>query len=188
MLGFDGAQCIGGGQYEAIGSSFRGLAQMGLDLTESGFDGIEVGRVFGQKVEACLAPGDHGGDGGAFVAAEVIHHDGVTRPEGGSEALFGVGREHLGIDWSVDHHGREDAAPAHGGNQGGGLPSAVRDLGDEPLAASAATMGPRHVGLGPGLVDEDQLVGRQLRLLCAKRLPGPRDVRTVLLGGVQRFF
>jgi hypothetical protein len=43
----------------------------------------------------------------------------------------------------------------------------VWDLGDEPLAARTTAMGPRHVGLGPGLVDKDQLIGRQLRLPCA---------------------
>jgi hypothetical protein len=34
------------------------------------------------------------------------------------------------------------------------------DLGDQPPAASRATMGARHVGFGPGSVDEDQPVGK----------------------------
>jgi hypothetical protein len=49
-------------------------------------------------------------------------------------------------------------------------------------------MAARHVGLGPGLVDEDQLVGPQLRLPLAQGLACLCDVRTILLGGVQRFF
>lgn len=161
---------------------------MCLDLTESGLDGIEVRRILGQEVEACLALGDRGGDGRAFVATQIIHHDGFAWPEGRGEALFGVGGKHLGVDRPINHHGREHPAPAHGCDQGGGLPAAVRNLGDQPLAARATAMGPCHVGLGPGLVDEDQLVRRQFRLLCAQGLPGLRDVRAILLGGVQRFF
>jgi len=41
-----------------------------------------------------------------------------------------------------------------------GFPAAVRDLGDEPLAARAAATGPGHVGFGPGLVNEDQPIRR----------------------------
>jgi hypothetical protein len=41
--------------------------------------------------------------------------------------------------------------------------------GHEPLAAARAAMPPGHVGRGPGLVDEDQLLWLQLRLLRARR-------------------
>jgi hypothetical protein len=118
----------------------------------------------------------------------MIDHDNLAGPERGREALFGVGCEDLGVHGTVDHHGCEDLISSYGGDQGGGLPAAIWDLGDKPLAARAAAMGPRHVGLDPGLVDEDQLVDRQLRLPFAERLAGLRDVRPVLLGGVQRFF
>lgn len=114
-----------------------------------------------------MTVGDRVGDGWTFVAAEIVHHHGFARSEGGSEALFGIGREHLRVHRPIDHHGREDPAPAYGSDQGGGLPAAVRDLGDEPAAAPAATMGARHVGLGPGLIDEDQPVGMKLGLLRA---------------------
>ena len=135
-----------------------------------------------------MSLGNRFGDGCAFVTAEMIEHHDLTWPESRAEALLSVGFEDLSVHRTVDDHGREDLASADGGDQGGGLPAAVRDLGDKPLAARAAAMGPRHVGLGPGLVDEDQLVGRQLRLPCAQRLASLGDVRTILLGGVQRFF
>jgi hypothetical protein len=177
-----------GRRHEGFWSSACGLAQMRLDLSEGWLDGIEIGRVFRQELEAGVAVSDRFVDGRPLVTAEMIDHHDVTWPEGGAEALFGIGCEDLGVHRPVDHHRREDAAAAYGGDQGGGLPATMRDLGDEPLATRAAAMGPRHIGLGPGLVDEDQLVGRQLRLPVAQNLPSLCDVRPILLGGVQRFF
>lgn len=188
MLRFDLAESACGGRDECLGRSAGSLAQIRLDLPERWLDRVEIGGVFGQELEASVTVGNCFGDGCALVTAEMIDHHDLAWPERGSEALFSVGCEDLGVYGTVDHHGCEDLASADGGDQGGGLPAAVRDLGHKPLAARAAAMGPRHVGFDPGLVDEDQLVGRQLRLPFAMRLAGLRDVRPVLLGGVQRFF
>lgn len=160
MLRFDLAECACGRCDEPLGCSAGGLAQVCLDLPEGWLDGIEIGRVFGQELEAGVTLGNCLGNGWALVAAEMIEHHDFAWPERGSEALFGVGCEDLGVDRTVDDHGREDLASADGGDQGRGLPAAVRDLGEEALAAWTAAMGSRHVGLGPGLIDEDQLVGR----------------------------
>jgi hypothetical protein len=184
VLRFDLAERACGGCDERLRRSASRLAEMRFDLPERWLDRIEIGRVFGQELEACVTLGNCPGYGSALVTAEVIDHHDVTWLERGGEALFGIGGEDIGIHRTVDDHGREDLVPADGGDQGGGLPAAVRDLGDEPMAARATAMGPGHVGLGPGLVDENQLVGRQLRLPCAQLLPGLRDVRPILLGGV----
>jgi len=45
-----------------------------------------------------------------------------------------------------------------------------------------------HVGLGPGLVDEDQTGRIELALMALPALPLARDVGPVLLGRVQAFF
>lgn len=188
MLSFDLAECACGGCDEPLGCSARSPAQMGLDLAEGRLDGIEIGRVFRQELEAGIVIGDRFGDGGALVTAEVIKHHDLAWLESRAEALFGVGCEDLSVDRTVDDHGCEDLAPADGSDQRGGLPAAVRNLGDKPLTALTAAMGPRHVGLGPGLVDEDQLVGWQFRLPCAQRPASLRDIRPILFGGVQCFF
>lgn len=188
MLRFDLSEGVRGGCDERLGRSTRSFAQICLDLAEGWLDWIEVGRVFGQELEIGVARGNCFGDGCASVTAEMIEHHDLAWPERGSEALFGVGCEDLSVHRTVDDHGREHLVSSDGGDQGRGLPAAVRDLGDEPLAARRAAMGPRHVGLDPGLVDEDQLVGRQLRLPLAQPLASLRDVRPVLLGGVQGFF
>ena len=62
------------------------------------------------------------------------------------------------------------------------------DLGDQPLAPRRPAVGARHVGLGPGLVDEDQAGRIKPSLILFPLRPPPGDVRTILLAGVQAFF
>ena len=64
----------------------------------------------------------------------------------------------------------------------------VGDLGDQPLTLGAAAMGAGHVGLGPGLVDEDQAPGIKPGLMALPPLALAGHVRPILLGGEQAFF
>jgi len=49
-------------------------------------------------------------------------------------------------------------------------------------------MAARHVGRGPGLVDEDEAVGVEIELAVEPRLPALQDVGAALLAGVGRLF
>ena len=51
-----------------------------------------------------------------------------------------------------------------------------------------AAMGPRHVGFGPGVIDEDQAGRIKPPLILSPLRPPPGDVGTILLAGVQAFF
>jgi hypothetical protein len=64
----------------------------------------------------------------------------------------------------------------------------VRHLGDEPLTAGASSMTARHVGLGPGLVDEDQASGIKPALIALPLGASASDVGSILFAGVQAFF
>ncbi len=68
------------------------------------------------------------------------------------------------------------------------MPTAVRHLGEEPLPLPAATVAARHIGLGPGLIDEDQARGVDPVLILLPARPPAGHVRTILLAGVQGFF
>ena len=73
-------------------------------------------------------------------------------------------------------------------DEGGGLPMTPGGLADQPFSDRAASVGAGHLGVGAGFVQEDQF--RRIKLALA-RLPRRArfgDVRTVLFGGVQRFF
>ena len=64
----------------------------------------------------------------------------------------------------------------------------MRHIRDQPGAAGAAPVGTGHVGLRPGLVDEDQ-AGRIKPALVALPLRAPpRHVGPILLAGAQAFF
>ena len=67
--------------------------------------------------------------------------------------------------------------------------SAMGCLGNQPLAPrGAAAVGARHVGLGPGLVDEDQAGRIDPTLILPPLRAPPGDVGPILLAGVQAFF
>ena len=68
----------------------------------------------------------------------------------------------------------------------GDLPRAY--LGHQPATARRPAMAPRHVGLGPSLVDEDQPFGINPTLILPPLRPPPGNVGAVLFGGVQGFF
>jgi len=56
----------------------------------------------------------------------------------------------------------------------------------QALAARAAPMAARHVGRGPGFVDEDEAVGVEVELAVEPRLAVRQDVGPILLAGVGR--
>jgi hypothetical protein len=65
---------------------------------------------------------------------------------------------------------------------------AVRHTGDEALSARGAPIVPDHLGRDGGLVDEDEARCMELALLCFQCSALGSNVRSILLGGVQRFF
>lgn len=65
---------------------------------------------------------------------------------------------------------------------------AVRHAGAEPLAATAATVVARHVGGGPGLVDEHQALGVEIELALEPRLAPLYDVGPALLARMGGLF
>jgi hypothetical protein len=60
--------------------------------------------------------------------------------------------------------------------------------GEQASAARSAPLLTGHVGLGPGLVDEDQPVWIDITLVALPSLALALDIRTFLLGGAQSFF
>lgn len=122
------------------------------------------------------------------MAPEIVHDDHVARPEGRHEHLLDVGQEAAAVDRAIDHARRLDPVPAQGCQEGERAPAPVRHLGHQPVAASAAAVQAGHVGLGPGLVDEDQAPGINPSLILLPLRPPARDVGSILLGGVQTFF
>jgi len=77
---------------------------------------------------------------------------------------------------------------AQGADEGRRLPVAEGRVRDQALAFLAAAIARRHVGRGPGLVDEHQPPRIEPLLLLPPGGAGRDDVRPVLFGGAQGFF
>src|SRR5712692_10900860 len=99
-----------------------------------------------------------------------------------------IGEKADAVDRSVDDAGGLDPVAAQGCQEGQGAPAAMRHLGDQPGTPSAMPMAAGHIGLGPGLVDEDQALGVKPALVLLPPDAPPGDVGTVLFAGVQTFF
>jgi hypothetical protein len=90
------------------------------------------------------------------VRSEIVEHDDVVSLEGRDEELLDVGEKPLAVEGAVEQRGRIDAIVAQRGEEGRGLPVAVRHFGDESASARSPAVEAGHVGLGPGLVDKDE--------------------------------
>jgi len=64
----------------------------------------------------------------------------------------------------------------------------VGNADPQTLAAMSATVPARHVGGGPGLVNEDQALGVEIKLPFEPGLALLRDVGATLLGRVRGLF
>ena len=115
------------------------------------------------------------------MGAEIVKDHDVARLQRRHEELFDIGVEALAVDGPVEQAGRFDAVVAQGGEESRGLPFALRDLVDEPLSPWRPAAQAGHIGLRPGLVDEDQSPGIDEALVGSPSFAVAADVRAILL-------
>ena len=176
------------GAPEAFDGPLGGLSQKRLEFGEGIFDGIEIGTV-GREVEKACAHGfDQLTHFRPFVAGQIVHDDDVALAQFRDEDLVDVSLESETVDGSVDDKRRDEAAQRQGSNEGRGFPMSVRNADPQALTARSATVTARHVGGGPGLVDEDQALGVEIELPFEPGLALLRDVGAALLGSVRGLF
>ena len=108
--------------------------------------------------------------------------------EGRREELLDIGAEAFAVDRAVEQAGRIDAVIAKSGEKRRGLPAAVRNLVDEPLALRRPTAQAGHVGFRPGLVDEHASRGIDAALIGSPARAMAAYVRAVLLACDERLF
>lgn len=118
----------------------------------------------------------------------VIEDDNVARHQGRQKELLDPRREQGAVDRAIQDQGSHDAVMAQAGQEGERLPVAMRNLGQVRLAARASAADAGHVGLHPGLVDEDQPARIKPALMGFPAAPEPRQLGAILLFAQQRFF
>ncbi len=168
--------------------SFFGFPQEPFELGEDLLDGVEVGGIWRQEEEPRSGAPDGLANRLSLVATEVVHDDDVAGSEGRDQQLAHIGGEPFPIDRPVEHEGGVYAVVAQGGDEGHGAPVAVRGLGGQGLSPRAPAVGPDHVGLGPGLVDENQPPRVNLALMALPPSAASGDIGAVELAGVHGFF
>ena len=159
FFGWIAGEDLGAGSRDGFVGSRSGFSQEGFELGEDLLDGVEIGRVFRQKNETRTDVSDRPSHGLSLVGAEVVQDHDVAWLKGGREELFDIGAEAFAVDRPVEQAGRFDAVVAQRGEEGRGLPPAMRNLVDEALSLRRPAAQAGHVGLRPGLVDEDQSPG-----------------------------
>ena len=159
-----------------------------LEFGEDLLDRIEIGAVGRQEQEARASGPDRGPDGRSLVAGEVVHDDDVAWSQCRAELFFDPCAEAGGVDRLIEHERRIDPVVAQRSDEGHRLPVTIGHLGVEPLADRCPASQRGHVGLGPGLIDEDEASGIRPGLELLPLLAPPGDLRPQLLGGKNAFF
>ena len=113
-----------------MASSVRGAAfrTKPLILAKTCSIGLRFGRVFGKKQEASAGSLNGFPHGFSFMGAKIVEDDDVVGLEGWDQKLLDIGAKALAVDRTVEHAGRLDAVVAQRGEEGRGLPFALRDL------------------------------------------------------------
>lgn len=149
---------------QVVDGALVGVPQQGLELGERHLDRVHGGGIGRQVVELSLAPLDRSPDAGNLVGRQIVHDDDVAAAERRGELLLDIAAEGIAVHRAVENHRRGQAAPSQAGDEGHGLPVAERGGGLDALTPRRATVEADHLGVDPGLVEEDQARGVDERL------------------------
>lgn len=111
----------------------------------------------------------------APVAAEIIQDDDIAGSKDGQENLLDVGAKAHVADRPLDEPWRIDPVMAQGCQECHGLPATMRNLAGKSVPARPPSPQGRHIGPGPGFVDEDQLLSFDATLIFYPLGSPPRD-------------
>lgn len=165
-----------------------GPSKQRFEFGEELFDGVEV-RAVRREVEQ-----RHSGllealpDAGHLVRRQVVADDDAARLHLGNQVFDEPLSEDDAGHRSVDQHRREDAVVLEPGHERRGHPVTVWRLTVERFAPVAPAAGSDHARRRSGLVDEHQPVEVEPGLGRSPDVAGERDVRPILLAGVDRPF
>ena len=173
---------------EGVDIARGSLPKQRFEFGEELFDGVQVGGIRRQIEQRGLHRRDGFFHSSHLVAAEVIEDHDVPGLQGGAQELPHPGQEQFAIHGPVGDQGRRQSIVPQTRKKRGRLPIAIGGRCDAALSSGRAAIAARHVGRGPGFIDEHEFSCVQVRL---SRAPGaPRDLHVValLLAGVQSFF
>ncbi len=122
------------------------------------------------------------------MAGEVVHNYDVAWAEGREQNLSDIGLEPVAVDRAVEHHRRDHAIEPKARHERRRLAMAVRETNAQPLASGTAPVRARHVRRGPGLINEYEPRGIEIRLRFEPCLALLQDVGPILLNRMAGLF
>ncbi len=145
-----------------------------------------------------LKSGEYGGgkrnrapvavNAGAPMRCQIVHHGDIALPERRDQHLLDIGQEGIAVHRAIEDHQRGHATQPQCAGEGCCFPVAMRDRSAASLSSFSAAAQPGHLGGRPCLVDEDQMLGIEVRLRVEPGLAPRGDVGPFLPAGVRRFF
>jgi len=159
-----------------------------LTLANTCSIGVEVGRVGRQGREPGAGCEDCTACRPSPMAAEVVENDDVSRAEHRQQELLDVGAEDHPVDGAVDDARGGERIGSEGGKKGERAPAAVGREALQPLSLDAPAAHRGHVGLDPGLIDEDEALRVEMADRASPARAPPGDVGAMLLTGECGFF
>ena len=121
------------------------------------------------------------------MTPQIIHDHDVAGLQHGDELLLDISTEALAVNWSVEDARCSEPIAAQRAEEGQRAPVAVRSQAAQPLALRPPTSQWSHVGLDPGLVDEDHALRIKTGLPGPPSLAPAGNIGACLLKGEQRF-
>jgi hypothetical protein len=166
----------------------RPSAQSVFELGDDLLDGVEVRRIGRQEEQFCANTADRLANSLSFVATQIVQYHDITGPERRQQECPDISKEPGAVDRSVKNARGLDPVAAERGEECQRAPVSMRSLADQPLAARAPASQRRHVGRGPGLVNENQPARVYPPLMGLPSGPAPGQIGPVLLSGDGGFF
>ena len=122
------------------------------------------------------------------MRTEVVHDHDIAGLQGWQQRLLDPSEEPLAIDRTIeDIRGGHPIMP-EGCDEGHCQPMPSRGLGEQRLPLAAPAMGRCHIGLGPGLINEDKALRHRSFLILLPLLAPVGNLRPVLFAGEYGFF
>ncbi len=160
------------------------MLELGKDL----LDGVQVRAIGRQEQQSCTGAADCFADGGPFVAAQIVHDYDIPGSECGHEELLDIFKEAGSVDRLIEDARGIDPVATQCGKEGHRPPVTIGYFGMQPLTLGCPAAQGRHIGLGPGFINENKPPWINPALEFLPLIPPPGDLRAQLFGGQNAFF
>lgn len=162
----------------------RFSSEVALELAPQHLNGIEVGRVGRQKQPGATSLFHHLLRFWAFVSAEVVQDDDLSRQKRGQEHLFNERLERQTVGCAFETHHGLNTVQRQGAQDGRAALPVARHPPLTPHAFGRATKAPVHGGVHAALVQKHHLT----RIERLNVLPPLVARRLILLMGFHTLF